>query len=81
MIVSVKTNLALRRGRNTLFERKEGGSWGKMNAISQLQTCSSVVRKKNQEKLRNEQYRDRIKTYLAYGLGIVVLVVLGFWLF
>jgi len=80
MIASVKNNLALRRGRNTLFERQTNGSL-KADANQNKPICAPAIRKKNQEKLQIELLKERRKAYLAYGLGVIVAILLGLWLF
>lgn len=74
---SVKNNLALRRGRNNLFERPVGRSYGNLSSDTTLPRVPSAIREKNRDKLRRERQLESRKLVISVVLAVALLV--GLW--
>ncbi|MEM1358864.1 MAG: hypothetical protein AAGF89_11730 [Bacteroidota bacterium] len=79
MIHSNKSNLALRRGRDHLFDRGASYRKPKKEKIRKVLPASPAVRREFQAKLRRELRQEK---FLAVGLvvGISILVFVAYYL-
>lgn len=76
---SVKANLALRRGRNNLFDRSVAGSYGNWDNIVEPAKAPMQVREKFARKLEEERRTDVVKLLLSVLLTIGLIVGLYFY--
>ena len=79
MIHSVKSNLALRRGRDHFFDRKVDLKTNKY--IGSVTKPSAQVRDKFRQQLAEEQSQDRLVWLVSIALTLVISGLLYVYLF
>ena len=76
---SIRANKALRRGRNTFFERPVQRSFGNRDNIVEHAPVSKEVREKFALKFVQERRMEVIKLLLSILLGIGLVVALYYY--
>jgi hypothetical protein len=77
MQASLKNNLRLRRGRNTLFERK--GPKINFQPGPEAANTSAHVREKFRNQLTRERFTDRRNSLYGFAAGLIICLIV--WIY